>query len=41
MQVYGDGVTTAHHVRKGCREFRSGLTRIVMIAPSAEQIKDM
>jgi hypothetical protein len=41
MQVYDGGVTAAHHVRGGCREFRSGLTPIVMIAPSAEQIKDM
>jgi hypothetical protein len=41
MQLYVDGVTTAHHVRRGCREFRSGVTPIMMIAPSPEQIKDM
>jgi hypothetical protein len=41
MQVYGDGVVTAHHAGRGCREFGSGLTSLVMIAPSAEQIKDM
>jgi hypothetical protein len=41
MQLYGDGVMIAYHVRRGCREFRSGMTPVVMIALSAEQIKDM
>jgi hypothetical protein len=36
-----DGVIKAYHVGRGCREFRSGLTFLMMTAPSAEQIKDM
>jgi hypothetical protein len=32
--VYDDGVMTAHHVRRGCKEFRSVLTSLVMVAPT-------
>jgi hypothetical protein len=41
MQVYGNGVMTAHHVRRGCKVFRSGLTFLMMIASSANLIEDM
>ena len=33
MLVFGDGVLKPHHLWRGCREFRSGLASIMMIAP--------
>ena len=33
MLVFGDGVLRPHHLWRGCREFRSGLASIMMIAP--------
>jgi len=33
MLVFGDGVLRPLHLWRGCREFRSGLASIMMIAP--------
>jgi len=33
MLVCGDGVLRLHHLWRGCREFRSGLASIILIAP--------
>ena len=33
MLVFCDGVLRPHHLWRGCREFRSGLASIMMIAP--------
>jgi len=36
MLVFGDGVLRPHHVGSGCREFKSGLASIMMIAPFSQ-----
>jgi len=36
MLVFGDGVLRPHHLWRGCREFRSGLASIMMIAPLSQ-----
>jgi len=33
MLVFGDGVLRPHHLGRGCREFKSGLTSIMKIKP--------
>ena len=33
MLAFGDGVLRLHHLRRGCREFKSGLAFIMKIAP--------
>jgi len=40
MLVFGDGVLRPHHLWRGCREFRSGLASIMMIAPLSPAVQE-